>query len=149
MIRGYFQPSGHLLRPYVSAILDFPSIGYQGFDVQFLVDTGADRTVLGHSAAQRLEDELGLDLSTLEIQSSRGTAGITKSRVIEARLTLATFSLALPVAILPSPPGEEPSVPSLLGQSVLDHLSLIHGKPAREVLFLDAEEYAALNLPSR
>lgn len=44
MIRGYFSPTGLRRRPFVPAVLDFPSLDKRGLEVRFLVDTGADRT---------------------------------------------------------------------------------------------------------
>ena len=63
------------------------------------------------------------------------------------QLTIETFSLSLTIAILELPDDGEPRVPSLLGQSVLDHLALFHSKPSRRLFFLDADEEAALAFP--
>jgi len=44
VIRGYFSTAGQRRRPFVHALLLFPSAGNGALDVELLVDTGADRT---------------------------------------------------------------------------------------------------------
>ena len=54
MIRGYYSAAGGRRRPYVKASFRFPSIRGQGLEVELLVDTGADRTILAPLDALRL-----------------------------------------------------------------------------------------------
>jgi hypothetical protein len=53
MIQGYFSPAGTTRRPFVQALLQFPSRGPRQVTVELLVDTGADRTMLGPVDARR------------------------------------------------------------------------------------------------
>ena len=46
MISGYFQDEDSILRPFVDLTLEFPIANNQALEIPFLVDTGADRTLL-------------------------------------------------------------------------------------------------------
>ena len=61
MIRGYFSPPDQRRRPFVSATLQLPNTGDRELAVEFLVETGADRTLLAPLDASRL----GIELQTL------------------------------------------------------------------------------------
>ena len=50
MIRGYFLAGGNIRRPYVNAVVEFPSSG-RLISAPFLIDTGADCTILSAQAA--------------------------------------------------------------------------------------------------
>ena len=54
MIQGYFRSIGSIKRPYVNGSVHLPDMGLSGIDIRFLIDTGADRTLLGHSDARRM-----------------------------------------------------------------------------------------------
>lgn len=53
MIQGYFRSTGSIKRPYVNGSVHLPDMGLSGIDIRFLIDTSADRTLLGHSDARR------------------------------------------------------------------------------------------------
>lgn len=65
MIRGYFSTQGTRRRPFIDAILQFPTLNDRSLDVKLLVDTGADRTILSPLDARRLARRFALDLTTL------------------------------------------------------------------------------------
>lgn len=71
MIRGYLLTRGGRRRPFVKAVFQFPGLRDDNFEVQLLVDTGADRTILSPSDSEKLVTDLEIDLSSL----SRGTPG--------------------------------------------------------------------------
>ncbi len=80
MIQGYFSTIGATRRPFVYASLQFPVLSDLHFGVEFLVDTGADRTMLSPSDAARI----GIDLSTLSLGArSTGVGGQVQTREIE------------------------------------------------------------------
>ena len=149
MIRGYYRSFDSIRRPYVDAVVNFPTLGISGLQVRFLVDTGADRVLLSPVAALRLVDRFQVDLGALPIASSQGVGGRVTSRIVEAVVTMDTFSVSLDIAILEPPPGDAdpPSIPSLLGRRVIDQFALHLSVRKDHVLFLDVEEENALNLP--
>lgn len=104
MIRGYFATVGTRQRPFVDAVFQFPTVSSRSFEARLLVDTGADRTVLGLLDTNRLRRELGIDISTLAIGApSIGVGGQTLTRIIDALLTLDAFSRSLTLPILEPP----------------------------------------------
>lgn len=148
MIRGYFAVRGTTRRPVVDAVFHFPGISRHTFEVRFLVDTGADRTVIAPLDAKRLERELGLDFTTLpKGQPSTGVGGQMETRTLEAVLTLDSFSRPLTLTILEPPPGLMLPIPSLLGREILSHFALFLEERTDRVLLLEPGEADALPLP--
>ena len=151
MKRGYFETESTMRRPYVQAVLYMPIIGERPVHVEFLVDTGADRTVLSPVVGRRLQERYGLDVIELpQGTPSSGVGGQMETRLIEATLTMDGFSkdLVLPM-FEPSPTMEFPDwMPSLLGRDIIHEFAFFMENSTDQVLFLDADEAAALNLPS-
>jgi predicted aspartyl protease len=145
MIQGYFKPAGITSRPYIQALFQFPSRGPRQVAVELLVDTGADRTILGPADAHRLR----LDLAALPPGvPSTGVGGRTPTSIIDAVLTLDGFSttLVLPVMLIqPGQPGFP--IPSLLGRDVLSQFALFLEQRSDRVLLLTPDEVAAFPLP--
>ena len=81
MIRGFFLQGWSARRPYVQLDLEFPAYPHlRGTNIGFLVDTGADRTILSTDDAERI----GLDVSSLETGiRSVGIGGSATMRVLE------------------------------------------------------------------
>lgn len=145
MIRGYFVQSGGPRRPFVDAIFEFPPRSGT-FEVRLPVDTGADRTILSPMDARRLGRELGFDIETLARGDPRtGVGGHMETRIIDATLTLDTFSTALSLCVLD--PGSELRIPSLLGRDIVSRFALIVEQRADRVLLLEPQEADALHLP--
>ena len=112
MIRGYVREVGRARRPFVSATLEFPDISERSFGVRFLIDAGADRTILSPLDAARF----GIDLAILPLDSpSRGVGGQAATRSISSTMGLGDFSIPLTLRIIDS---TDPT-PSLLGRNVL------------------------------
>lgn len=85
MIRGAFLAMGTRSRPFVDAVLAFPE-QRAAFQVNLLVDTGADRTVLGPLDARRLARRLGMDVRTLpDGDPSTGVGGRMGTRALARR----------------------------------------------------------------
>jgi predicted aspartyl protease len=141
MIHGYLSTPER--RPFVHGLLQFPSLDNRALAVEMLIDTGADRTVLGPVDALRL----GIDLSTLPTGPlSTGIGGQTPTRCVEATLTLGTFSTALTLTML-APTRQPLPLPSLLGRDVLAHMALFFDQRTARVLLLQPDEANQLQLP--
>ncbi|MBI4492708.1 MAG: retroviral-like aspartic protease family protein [Chloroflexi bacterium] len=112
--------------------------------MELLVDTGADRTILAPLDALRFSRRLGVDLTTLPRgQASTGMGGHMETRVIDAVLTLESFSTPLAFTVLEAPPERLP-IPSLLGRDILSRFALYVEQAENLVLLLEPEEAATV-----
>lgn len=145
MIRGYFATTGTRRRPFVHAVCAFPALR-RPFEVPLLVDTGADRTVISPLDAHRLSRALGMQLTTLaKGPPSTGIGGRMDTYIIDAVLTLGTFTTPLRLTILD--PTSSLPIPSLLGRDILSRFALFVEERTDRVLLLDPAEADALQLP--
>jgi hypothetical protein len=116
MIRGYFGGHPNRRRPFVIADLAIPALAVVG-TVHFLVDTGADSTVL----APRDAASLRLDFGRLPMgMPSTGVGGQTPRVSTPATLTLDTLPVTTTLRIL-APTDQRQrealrTIPSLLGR---------------------------------
>ncbi len=148
MIQGYFRIEGPQKRPYVDAVVQFPIINRQSLEISFLVDTGADRTILSPFDASRLREQFAVDLLSLPSGApSSGVGGRAATRRIDATLQMGDFSTDLTLAILEPPPGRLPGMPSLLGRDIISRFALYVEERTLQTLLLNPEEADALNLP--
>ena len=99
MIRGYFLPTGsEASPPYVDGLIDIPEIGVVGLEARFLIDTGADRSLLGDDDAGRMLRDYEVDLGRLEDGiPSQGIGGVVATREVQATLGLGDFSTSIRV----------------------------------------------------
>ena len=147
MIRGYFSTQGSRRRPFIDAVLQFPTLNDRSLDVRLLVDTDSYRTILSPLDARRLARRFALDLVTLPTGApSTGVGGQSDTRTLEAVLILDTFSLPTLLTILDPAPGPMPRIPSLLGRDILSHFALFVEERTNRVLLLEAHEADALPL---
>jgi predicted aspartyl protease len=123
MLRGQYDAAG---RPYIEAFLRIPSLGVEGL-VTFLIDTGADSTVLFPGDAKRLNISES-DLSECDRDHSLGTSGPSCDYVVPAVLIVTeengvshAYSIELRI---PEYDPELMIIPSLIGRDVLNHLSM-------------------------
>ena len=140
MIRGYFSTAGATRRPFLYCSFEFP--GYPGIgtvELELLVDTGADRTILSPLDAEAI----GIDTSTLTPGAkSIGIGGETVTRVIESRLSVQGYSTSLDLHI----PDVRQPIPSLLGRDFMANFALFMEERTGRVLLLDREDLMGLGL---
>ncbi len=141
MILGYFQTEGRFQRPYVDLILQFPVADNRQLEVSFLVDTGADRTLLSPTEGMRLRQQLGIDLLSLPFGPPiGGVGGETQTRMIDATLDIGEQSISTTLSLLEPPPGQFPTMPSLLGRDIIYELALFMEYKTDRLLLLDDSE---------
>jgi predicted aspartyl protease len=146
MIRGYFGGPHSRRRPFVIADLSIPDLAIAG-TVHFLVDTGADSTVLSPRDAALL----GLDPSHLPSgPTSTGVGGQMATVSTQAILALDTLQFPTTLRIL-APAGRRQrealrTIPSLLGRDILRHFAFFLEERTDRVLLLTPDEADALAL---
>ena len=148
MIRGYFSssdPQAHP-SPYVNGLVNFPSIGISEMEVQFLVDSGANDTVLGHYESHRIVNGYGVDLTGLPMAAVPGVGGSVSTRLVQAELEFDGFVAHLLLPVLELMHGQPPSIPSLLGRDILSHFALFMEERTDRVLLLEPHESDRLGL---
>lgn len=147
MIRGNFQPIGDALAPCVLGTVHIPSIGIGDMNILFLIDTGADTSLIGDFDAFRMVRDFGVDLTDLPIGTpSEGIGGVVATRTAMSTLTVDDFTRNLRIDILEPSSETHFSVPSLLGRDVLSHFALFVEERTRKVLLLEPAEADALGL---
>lgn len=76
--RGDIRP-----RPYVDLNVGFPVADNWSLDIPFLIDTGADHTLLSPAEGVRLHQDLGVDLLSLPRgEPIGGVGGYMETRTI-------------------------------------------------------------------
>jgi predicted aspartyl protease len=146
MIRGILREELGRRRPFVTGLLEISAAQVAG-DVAFLIDTGADSTVL----APRDTIRLGLDLQQLPQGSpSTGIGGRTATAYADAILTLDGRQHEVRLRILAPGTQEQQRalarIPSLLGRDMLSHFALFYEERTGKVLLLEPREADALGL---
>ena len=114
-------------------------------EVQFLVDSGANDTMLGYSESQRIFDD-GADLSGLPRGTIPGVGGFVPIRVVQAKLEFGNLVAHLPLPILEPMRGQPSGVPSLLGRDVLSHFALFMEERTERVMLLEPDEVDGLEV---
>lgn len=116
-LEGRFDSAG---RPFVTGELLLPELGIRA-SLAFLVDTGADRTLLMPVATARL----GIEFSRLAMTPHHmaGIGGSVRYAHADARLVFyGTSAYAYRLTLAIAEPGPQPSpVEALLGRDILDH----------------------------
>jgi predicted aspartyl protease len=144
MIRGYFRsfPGGR--RPFIVGKL---SAGAIDRDIHFLIDTGADVTVLAPTDARAMS----FNLRRLPRQSTTGIGGSIDTALMPASIELGSRTIPIELRIiapLQFPQGAvAPDLPSLLGRDVLSHFGLYIEERRGLVLLFEPGEADALVLP--
>jgi hypothetical protein len=146
MIRGRLQGGPGRLRPFITAHLSIASQGIGG-DADFLIDTGADVTLLAPTDALRL----GIDTEQLPAgPPSTGVGGIMPTVYANATITLGEQAYSIPLRILaPRVRAQRRAlgrIPSLVGRDILSHFALFFEERTERVLLLEPPEADALPL---
>lgn len=128
MIEGWFDRNGH---PYVTAVLVLPRLGFRRLRLEFLVDTGASQTVL------HPRDCAGMPYDRLTAAGQSGGVGglatyYSESAYIAFRDDTRTHVYLQTVGIA-EPNGHNDSIPSLLGQDIMQNWRVLHDRPANNL----------------
>ena len=145
MTTGYFVAQGAFRRPYINVVVTFLDAGNQSIEIEFVVDTGADHTLLSPSDADRLHSELGLDIRTMPRGNPiGGVGGYAETRMVMATLVIGSYETTMPIHVVDLPPG--PSVmPSLIGRDIIYDFALFMEHSADRLFLLrDAAELFGL-----
>ena len=147
MIRGDFEIIDGSPTPCVLGIVNIPSIGVGEMTIWFIIDTGADRSLIGDSDANRMFRRFNVDPARLRRgPSSQGLGGVAEMRTAEATLRFDDSPIPVSIDILEPSPDIQFRVPSLLGRDVLSHFALFVEERTRKVLLLEPAEADALGL---
>ena len=118
MIIGWFGRTGRL---YVKGDLQFPRLGVSGA-LEFLVDTGADRTIIHPPGIQELTIPVDLLTNRTATYGVGGASGLFREPAIlrfrDADPTI-HYTYRLNIAIA-EPNAVNRNFPSLLGRNILD-----------------------------
>lgn len=141
MIPGYFRTEGPRRRPYIDIVVQFPDLNNHSLEISFLIDTGADHTLLSPFDGSRLREQFGVDLMSLPRGVPiGGVGGQAQTRNVRATLAIGDYSTTMPVGIVEPPPGSFSSMPSLLGRDLIYDFALFMQHRTDRVLFLDDDE---------
>jgi predicted aspartyl protease len=137
MIRGYFRAFVGGRRPYVAARLSVAGIERT---IHWLVDTGADMTVLSPGDTETMQ----LDLRSLPRRTAAGVGGAAETALLPATVSLDDSPIDILLSVLlPTDPEQYSSlqaVPSLLGRDVLAPFGLYIEERRGLVLLFEPEE---------
>ncbi len=138
MIRGYFSPSG---RPYVDALVSMPDLSIVEMEIPFAIDTGSDRTQIGHRAATKMIGTYGVDMESLTAgRQSLGVGGLASTRQTRVVMRLGSLDIDQDIPILKPTPGRIVGLPSLLWLDILSRFALFMEKRTNRVTLLEPSE---------
>ena len=150
MILGYFQDEDSVLRPFVDLTLEFSIADHESLEISFLVDTGADRTLISPFDGVRLRKELGVDLLDLPFgMPIGGIGGQIETRMIDATLDVGEQSIFTTLSLVEPPTGQFPTMPSLLGRDIIYQLALFMEYRTDSLLLLDESETEHISFGAR
>lgn len=142
MIQGSFAGPPGRRRPQIVAHVAIDLTGKEE-EVTFIVDTGADRSLLSVAAAEAL----GLDAQVLPAGRSLGIGGAAATALAPAVLRLGTRRFRVTVRVLVAGTDVQRRLPSVLGGDMLAHFGLYIEERRDLVVLLEPEEADALALP--
>ena len=150
MIRGYFLGRPRP-RPYVDLTVEFPTAGNGSLDIPFLIDTGADHTLLSPAEGVRLRQDLGVDLLSLPRgEPIGGVGGYMETRTIEVSIAIGSYTTNVQASLAEPPTyGKFPEMPSLLGWDILRAFALYIEHRANSVLLLERGDTEHVNFVAR
>ena len=141
MIRGFFYAGqDEAPRPYITFGLTFPDQPNIRGEAAFIIDTGADLTILSLREARLM----GLDFVDIGVPGEiGGVGGATPTRIVKATLDAQGHPTDMTIHI----PERADYIPSLLGRDFISAFTLIIRERDGAALLLDDDEADALNLP--
>ncbi len=146
MIRGFYRETAGIRRPFITARVSIPSQNISD-DVHFLVDTGADVSLLAPVDVVRLCIDLG---RLPRMAPSAGIGGLAATASADASLTLDSLGYDVRLRLLLPERRQQKvlsRIPSLLGRDILSHFALFMEDRSRRLILLDSDEAASLRLP--
>ena len=140
MLKGYFSDDGVRNAPYLACYLQFPDAPHiEMSPIEFLVDTGSDRTTLSRPTAENI----GLELAILpDGGTSSGIGGVSAARQVRTQLSVQGYSTTFWLRILES---RHPA-PSILGRDFIRRFALFIEESTSRVLFLDETDVETYGL---
>ena len=124
MATGFFVAEGAFRRPYVEVEVTFLEASGRTLKFAFVVDTGADHTLLSPGDARRLHRELGLDIRTMPRGNPiGGVGGYAETRLVSATLVIGSYQTTMPLHVVDMPPGPS-DMPSLIGRDIIYDFAL-------------------------
>ena len=141
MIAGYFEAeAGAYRRPYIEVVVTSPDATDRSFEFPFVIDTGADRTLLSPIDGQRLCDRLGVDMQSLPRGNPiGGIGGTVQTRTIRATFIIGDYRTTMDVPIIDSPPSPY-DMPSLIGRDIIYDFALFMEHSADRLFLLRTGE---------
>ncbi len=151
MLTGFYKHELGKARPFILAELDFPKLEIENQEVEFLIDTGADVTMLSEKDAIRL----GMDFSKLEKAKKDlgGLGGRAATYFAEAAIKIQSFKSQIRIVVIrheiPKTLAAEEQqdlkrfyqrIPSILGRDVLDNFGLFINKKTNKICLLEDSE---------
>lgn len=146
MIAGYFKAEIGLYRsPYIDVLVTSPDAADRSFELSFVIDTGADRTLLSPIDGQRLCRRLEVDMQSLPHGNPvGGIGGAVQTKVFRATLVIDTYTTTMDVPIVDTPPSPY-DMPSLIGRDIIYDFALFMEHSADRLhLLRTAEEIIPL-----
>ena len=142
MIRGFFYAGqDDAPRPYITFGLTFPDQPNVRGEAAFIIDTGADLTILSLREARLM----GVEYADMGVPGEiGGVGGAVPTRVVEANLDAQGHPTNMTIHI----PERDDYIPSLLGRDFMSAFTLIIRERDGMALLLDDDEADALNLPA-
>ena len=145
MLRGRFGDTSH--RPFLEGRVYFSRLKLKS-DISFLVDTGADRTMIMPDDSKRSGVDFGQLTGNLSIGGVSGPMRtfVEHATVVFADPKVALYVYNLDILIAPDHP-DVSKTPSLLGRDILDRWRMTYD-PTRDRLLFSVVE-AGLTIPVR
>ena len=145
MSTGYFVAEGFFRRPFFDVEVSFPDAGNRSIRVAFEVDTGADRTLLPPFDGQRMLNQLGIDIRSVQRgEPIVGVGGNVQTRIVRATLSIGNYMTTMPLPIVDLPPGPS-GMPSLIGRDIIyDFVLFMEHRTDRLLLLRDAAEFSLI-----
>ena len=125
MIAGYFKAEiGLFRRPYIDVTVTSPDAGNLSIDLPFVIDTGADRTLVSPFDGQRLCRRLGVEMQSLPRGNPvGGIGGAVQTKVVRTTLVIGSYRTTMDIPIIDTPPSPY-DMPSLIGRDIIYDFAL-------------------------